>query len=316
VTALTGAEGRVAPVRVGWGTVVRVGWLESRRLIRNPVFLAAGLLSGYLALQPWWNGTPTQSWSTELFDTVPVMNATIMTGAAFVAASLLALRDSDRTTRELLRTSPATAVDRTLGLALAGAVPVLVFAATIVWLRVLVARAGGIPVGDSSIQLMPSAGHLAGPILVVGVSWMLGIAVARTIRSRALAIVLGVLGVYSGQVMYWIWAWFPAFFLMPYASPLTPVDQGIHIEDLPQHGLGLYADGHWLILQEDRVLWHGCYLIGVAVLLTAYACWRSGPDRRTRWIALAGLLLAAAGFAGQVIAWGGEVRWFEQAWSL
>jgi hypothetical protein len=110
---------------------------------------------------------------------------------------------------------------------------------------------------------------------------------------------------------------------MPYASPLTPIDLGRGLtaqqvpDDVPLQFPTTYDD-HWyrLVLQEDRVLWHGCYLIGVTVLLTAYACWRSGPDRRTRWIAVVGLLLAAAGCAGQVIAWGGELRWFEQARSL
>jgi hypothetical protein len=79
-----------------------------------------------------------------------------------------------------------------------------------------------------------------------------------------------------------------------------------------------YHQGRFQVLVRDihPVGWHDVYLAGLALLLAAYALWRSGRDRPVRWLLLPGAALTIGGLALQMAAIGGPFDWWRALWAL
>jgi hypothetical protein len=259
---------------------------EGRRMALNPLLLVA-VAAGLLFCLPWLNGEPHQDWSTENYADIGLVGLPVYL-AAFMLGNLAALRERPSTTAEMFSTVPINYAQRTRAILLAGIAPIAASALVIAVYDLLVLRAGGITVVGT--QLRPTAFELALVPAITASSFAAGIAVARTIRSRVIGVILGTI-LTQVVFIYWLFSWFPAYFLAPYTSGLR------------HNGVGL------VIREPDRVAWHVAYLLGVATLFAGYALSRSGKDPRVRQLLIVGGLLVVAGLVGQMVVHGGPFPW-------
>ena len=287
---------------------------EAGRLVRHPVLLAG--VAGTALLQTSALGQmpdvmSTQWWSTKAYYEMGSLWFA-MYGAAFVAGNLVALRDRETTTAEALRAVPVTRHHRTLALLWSGAVPVVLAALVSLYVAALVSRLGGMPVGDvpgpERIPLTPW--EVVVPLAVTAAAYTAGVAVARLIPHPIVGVFLGVVGSMALTAVVWVWMWYPAGFLVPFA---VATREGESLgpnpgpETLASHTPLLAAPKPWsrewriVELEPGRVGWHALYMVGLAVVWAGVALARSGtPARRGWWTAGVGVLLAVAGFVLQV----------------
>jgi hypothetical protein len=130
--------------------------------------------------------------------------------------------------------------------------------------------------------------------------------------------ILAAVATYMFFAGFWVFAWFPAYFLAPYSTSLRTVDLGqqltrseltrVHMLSYPS-----YHQARFQVLVRDIHLvgWHDVYLAGLALLLAAYAVWRSGRDRRAYWLLLPGAALTIGGLALQMATFGGPFDWWQ-----
>ena len=312
-SARTGVSGAPSP-----RAVTALARVEVRRAVRSPVLLGGAVLAACTSWSAWWGGTePAQDWSTQNYSQL-FLGAAPLYLAAFLLANWAALREIEPTTEELLHTTAVPRWGRTLAVLLAGLVPASYGAvvALVEWL--LVRRAGGITLGSASGALVVPPTLLEAlhvPALALAFSCA-GVAVARTIRSRAVGSLLGAFGTVM-VLSYWLLAWFPAVLFSPTAAFLQGRRLGSELDPAEAarwtvvEPPGEY-DPQWYGAERDLLLsaGHTTYLVGAAVLLGAYALWRSGRDRRTRWGLAVGVVLALAGISLQLVSFDG-VRWLE-----
>jgi hypothetical protein len=266
--------------------VILLAAAEGRRMARNPLLLVA-LAVGLLFCLPWLNGEPHQDWSTENYADIGLVSLPVYL-AAFLLGNLAALRERPSTTAEMFSTVPTDYAQRTRAILLAGIAPIAASTLVIAVYDLLVLRAGGITVVGT--QLRPTAFELAlGPAITAS-SFAAGVAIARTIRSRVIGVILGTI-LTEVVLTYWLFSWFPAYFLAPYTSGLRHTSVGL------------------VIREPDRVAWHVAYLLGVAALFAGYALRRSGKDPRIRHLLVVGGLLVVAGLVGQIVVHGGPFSW-------
>jgi hypothetical protein len=313
------ADPVVTTERVGPQTMLALSIAEGKRVLRHPVLLAGAALAALLSIQPWLGGEPAQDWETQNYMTF-LLGWAPLYFAAFIAANTAALRERETTTAEMFRSSPTRYSERTLALMAAGLVPTALAAALAATQLSVIAEAGGITVGDQLVRVTPTVVEMALVPAITAAAFASGVALARTVKSRAFAAILGVVTIYALTLMFWVFGWFPGYFLIPYATSLRRLDLGenLTVDELTKtHGLGapIYdaGTGHWSVLVRDiaTVGWHNVYLTGLALLLTAYAIWRSGHDRRIRWLLLPGAVLAAGGLALHMTAMGGPFAWWD-----
>jgi hypothetical protein len=266
--------------------VVLLAAAEGRRMARNPLLLAA-VAVGLLFCLPWLDGEPHQDWSTENYSLIALFGLPVYF-AAFVLGNLAALRERPSTTAEMFSTVPTDYAHRTRAILLAGIAPIAASALVIAAFELLVLRAGGITADGT--KLRPTPFELALVPAITASSFAAGVAVARTIRSRVIGVILGT--ILSPVVfIYWAFSWFPAYFLAPYTSGLRHTSVGL------------------IIREPDRVAWHVAYLLGVAALFAGYALRRSGKDPQVRHLLVIGGLLVVAGLVGQMVVHGGPFPW-------
>ncbi len=208
-----------ADVAVHATTVLALAWAEARRLLLHPVLLVA---TAWIAVAVGWeyrHGPPDISWSVE-GHTDFASSWTPLYAAAFLVANLAALRDRESTTAETFRAVPTARTERTLALLLAGLIPVGVAAIVATYAWVVIARAGGIPVGSSSgyAEIVPSVVELCSSSSDHGRRFRCRRRdrenhplprprrAARKLRQHHIR-----------RPRYWVWMWFPAYFLMPFA---------------------------------------------------------------------------------------------------
>jgi hypothetical protein len=301
--------------RVAPKTILALSIAEAKRQLRHPVLLGGAALAAWLSIQPWLHGEPVQDWENQNYMIFLLTWAPLYL-AAFIAANTAALRERESTTAEMFRSAPTRYSDRTLGLLAAGLVPTALAAVLAAIQLGVIAHAGGITLGNQAVQLTPTAVEMALVPATTATAFTLGVALARTIKSRAFGAILAAAGIYMFIVMFWVFGWFPAYFLAPYATALRPVDLGqdISANDLARwqviHSPETY-DSHWYaIVREIGIVgWHNVYLIGLALLLAAYAIRRSGRDRRVGWLLLPGAALTIGGLALHMATFGGPFHW-------
>jgi hypothetical protein len=286
-------------------------------MARNPLLLGA-VAAGLLFCLPWLDGEPGQTWSTQLYTQVGLVASPIYF-AAFVLGNVTAMRERSATTAELFSGVPTSYMGRTLAILLAGAVPTAASVVVITVHQTLVIRAGGITVGDQPtlIRLTPTVLELALVPAITASSYTAGVALARTIQSRVVGVMLGTILCGLQFMLYWMWAWFPAYFLAPYTGALrrdTRIGPQLSAAEVSSTML-IAPDGYnpswWVLVREaDRVGWHVLYLIGVTVLLAGYVLRRGGRDPRVRHLLGVGVVLVLAGLIGQLAVHGGPFPWF------
>jgi uncharacterized membrane protein len=287
--------------------VLTLAVAEGKRLLLNPALLAGAALGVALAILPWLNGEPKQTWLAENYEQLTLYWAPLFFGA-FLAANLAALRERETTTAELFRASPVGYCERTLALLGAVLVPT-VLSAVLVWVQLsVISDAGGITVHRT--RLTPSVIEMALVPTITAISFISGVAVARTIRSRTVGAVGGAFATFLLFYMYWLLNWLPAYFLHPYSTALRTVDLGTSLAagERQQWDPIPPDEWHpnWWAIERDVSLvgWHILYLAGVALLTSAYAVRRSGRDRRVRWMLVAGAVLTILGMTMQIAAFG------------
>jgi hypothetical protein len=273
----------------------------------NPALLAGAALGVALAIPPWLNGEPKQTWLAENYEQLTLYWAPLYLGA-FLAANMAALRERDTTTAEMFRASPVRYCERTLALLGAVVVPT-VLAAVLAWVQLsVISDAGGITVHRT--RLTPSPIEMALVPAITAVSFISGVAVARTVRSRTVGAVGGASATFLLFFMYWLLNWLPAYFLHPYLTALGTVDLGTSLAEGERQQWDPIPPGelhpNWWAIERDVSLvgWHILYLGGVALLIAAYAVRRSGRDLRVRWVFVPGAVATIAGMTLQIAAFG------------
>jgi hypothetical protein len=311
----------VAPPAVGGDrvapkTMLALSIVEAKRLLRHPVLLAGAALGAWLSIQPWLNGEPAQDWDTQSYEIYLIFWAPLYF-AVLIVANTAALRERETTTAEMFRSAPARYSERTLALLVAGLAPTgLAAVLAAIQLR-MIAHAGGITAGDQLVRLTPSVIEMALVPATTATSFAFGVALARTVRSRAFGAILAGIATYILFAGFWAFYWFPGYFLAPYATPIRTIDLGqeLTVGELTRaHMLSApsYEEAHWRVLVRDVDLvgWHNVYLIGLALLLAGYAVWRSGRYRRVRWLLLPGVALTIGGLALHMATLGGPFDWW------
>jgi hypothetical protein len=293
--------------------------MEIRRTARNVfLWLAAAAYLG-LAGSRWVAGEePRSTWATENYEMWD-WPAAVLYMAAFLVANIVALRDRPSTTAELFANTPAGPWERTAAVLAAAIVPATLGLVAQLGYLVMILRAGGITVGDVPYTIIwrPTALEVLAVPVTAALAWVAGVAMARTIRSRTVGVVVGIVGGYLIAIV-WLWYWAPSLFVAVIRTSLVPHDLGLEpgvddlgrwpAVDLPDEP-GLPAWG----LDRDLQLFAGhiAYLVGAAVLLSGWALVRTGPDRRSRWVLAVGVLMAVLALVGQVLAYDLPFDWWE-----
>ncbi|XVV08442.1 hypothetical protein ACQP2X_26730 [Actinoplanes sp. CA-131856] len=284
-----------------------LAWAEGKRLVRSPAVLAGVTAAAWLALPSWLDGRPPGTpGSTQTYEQLTLLLAPLHLGA-FIAGALLAIRDEKESIVESLVARPLSPARRTQALILAGVVPVACTAAlvTVNWL--LVAAAGGIPTGHPEPALfVPTVVDAVYVVSLTGLAYTAGIAFARTVPSRVFTVVAGVAITWIFFFYYWMSGWFPAYFLTPYASPISGVRS-----DGVSRGPIAYFEGYiggWfeIVRDTDLVFWRAVYFAGLALLLAAHALRRSDRRARVGRLVTTEALLAVGGFLLQITAYSGS----------
>jgi hypothetical protein len=302
--------------------ILRLAMLEAKRLLRHPVLLVGAVWGSWYSLWPWRYGEPAQPWSTANYSALSLTWAPLYV-TTFVVANLAALREGPSTTAELFRCVPTRYSQRTAALLVAGFAPVALTGLLCVTQLALITRAGGVTIGDppGSGKITPTPAEVALPALIAAMSFAAGVAVARTVRSRLLGAVGGIVGGGLYFTGYWIWARFPTYFVVPNAVAVrrdiahphqTLWDAEVPFLYAPTGGPNADYNPNWyaLIRDLDGFGWHLVYLTGVTLLLTGYALRRSGYDPRVSWVLSIGAVLVTAGIAFQLVAHSGPFPWW------
>jgi hypothetical protein len=296
--------------------VLSLAATEGRHMARHPLLLLAVVACLLFGL-PWLHGEPAQNWSTQSYVDFGHVGIPVYF-AAFVLGNLAALRERPSTTAEMFTGVPTSYAQRTRAILLAGVVPTAASVLVVTAYQALVIRAGGITVGDQveTVRLTPTVLELALVPAITATSFTAGVAFARTVRSRVTGVMIGTLLTGAFFVGYWLWSWFPAYFLAPYTSGLrreTSLGPALSTDEARAtmlFGPDEYNTTWWVLVREaDRVGWHIAYLLGVSLLLAEYALRRSGRDRRVPVLLTLGALLVVAGLVGQLAGHGGPFPW-------
>ncbi|SHF83660.1 hypothetical protein [Geodermatophilus nigrescens] len=305
-------------VVVGRDTVAAMARAEVRYTARNPVLWAGAALS---AVGTWYvstDGTFTEGRSvTDGYGTWELAAAPLAL-AAFLVGNWAALRERPATTAEMFTSTPARRWDRTLGLLAAAGVPAILALVLMAAQWTAVVAQGGVRIGQGrwSSTVTPTPLELVGAPLAVACAFVAGVAMARVVRSRAIGSVLGFVGWAFLYVFFWIWFTAPFGVFAVSRSSVVTADLGRDpstAELARWDGVdppGAFAETY---LAGSRDLgFHGLhltYVLGLVVLLAGVALARSGPDRRTRAVLVAGLLLVVLGVAGQFLVHDGAGTW-------
>lgn len=300
-----------APAHTSAATVASLARLEIRRTARNPVLWLGAVAFGGLTSGRWISGEePRTAWATENYE-IWDWPAAILYLAAFLVGNVIALRERPSTTAELFVNTPAGRWERTVAVLAAAIVPAaLGLAACLVYLALII-RAGGITVGEEPYAAVwrPTVVEVLAVPVTAALAWIAGVATARTIRSRSVGVVVGLIGGYLIAVV-WIWYWFPGVLIAVIRTSLVPHPLGpqpsvAELERWPVVDLADENSPSTIAYDRDIPLYagHVGFLIGLSVLLGGWALVRSGPDRRGYWLVVSGVLLVLAALVAQLIAY-------------
>jgi hypothetical protein len=190
-----------APDRVTPATMLALSIAEAKRLLRHPVLLAGAALGAWLSIRLWQQGEPVQDWETQNY-TIFLLGWAPLYLAAFIVANTAALRERETTTAEMFRSTPTRYAERTLALLAAGLAPTTLAAMLAAIQLGTIAHAGGITVGNQLVQLTPTVVEMALVPATTATSFAFGVALARTVRSRAFGAILA--GIATLHFLRWV----------------------------------------------------------------------------------------------------------------
>lgn len=298
-------------------TVAELTRAESRYVLRNPLLWLGTAVYAGIACLPAFTGQTATNTASDLYMTYEFPVAALAL-AAFLAAVWAAQRERPATTAELLVNTPARRWERTLGLLGAAAVP-FGLALLIGSVQAVVIRArGGIPVGDAPwrASLVPTPLELLGAPLAVTCSFVAGVAVVRLVRSRAVAALLGVIGTAFLFLFFYVWYVVPFALFAILRTALVSHDMGadpteaqlgnVLAVNAPDQHMSTYFG-----IERDLGFYglHLLFVVGVTVTLAGIALLRSGRDRRSWRVFVAGLLVAVLSVAAQLLLVEGARDW-------
>ncbi len=286
---------------------------EARRAALSPILLVACAVACWSMWREWIHGLePPLENSPELylflfFNAWPLLLGSFLLGAWTLA------RERPQTTRELFTAAPLSAWRRTAARLAVAAVPALAAVVVVAVQAVLVARAGGVPLGAGiyQVQVVPTVVEWASIPVATVASYTAGAAVYSLTRTRAVTALIGAFVTFFGVVTFWLWIWPPAVFISPIGYPIREqelttsqaldlLDQAPLVKPDPtQPGMP------WLLYDTDPAISaaHSVALLGMAALFAALTLGRTVPDRRNHRLAWAGAALVGAASAAQVVAY-------------
>lgn len=272
--------------------LLRLAWLESRRLLATPWLLAVPVMTGVLVRairQPDWSGAVYGS-------------AQMLSGPFLLAVSLLIAMACLRDRSPFAEDAPVSVRHRTVARLLAGVPFVALMAAVVAPVAIWLRAAGGLDLGDEpgrTLHAHFTVPELLQPVVLTVVAVALGAAVARVVRNRlGAATVLFVLWFVS-SLMYWALNGPTArFFALVQSQPVVVRvgPAGADPTSFPSSWLlaapGQYQD-FWgrVVVSPSLAAWHDVYLLGLAAALGGVAL----RGRYGRLLMLAGLLVAVVG---------------------
>ncbi|WP_157371663.1 hypothetical protein [Angustibacter sp. Root456] len=272
--------------------------VEARRMLWSPWLLLTvpvTWLAGRTTLQANWSGAA--------YTSLPAV-----AGPALFAVSVAVAVACGRDRAPLAQDAPVGERQRLTARLLGGGVFVVLMAVvagtTALWLR----SRGGLDLGDEpgrTLHAQLTLPEILQPVALTVVAVALGAAAARWVRHRLGAVTLLFLVWFAASLVYWAFngPTVRAFALVQ-SQPITvrAAEAGTDPLTLPSSWLlsapGQYQD-FWgrLVVSPAMAAWHDVYLLGVAGLLV----WVAMGLRHGRRVAAVGLLLAAAGVAGQLV---------------
>jgi hypothetical protein len=283
---------------------------EARRAALSPILLVACVVACWSMWREWIHGhAPPLEYAADPYWSL-FYNAWPLLFGSFLLGAWTLARERPRTTRELFTAAPLSARRRTAARLVVAAVPALAAAVVVAVQAVLVARAGGVPLGDFPYQLhvMPTVVEWASIPVATVASYTAGAAMYSLTRTRAVTALIGAFVTLFGVVSFWLWIWPPAVFISPIGNPVPEHDltmsQMLDQLDAPlsrpdQVGLP------WRLLDPDPALSaaHSVALLGMAALFAALTLERTVPDNRNHWIAWAGAVAVGVCSLAQVAAY-------------
>jgi len=283
---------------------------EARRAARSPILWAACLVAGWAMWGGWIDGdAPHVEYASDLYFSLFYNAAPLLFGAFLLGAWTLS-RERPDTTQELFTAAPLSAWQRTLARLWVAVVPALAATAVVAVQAALVARAGGVPLGDPPFQqhVMPTPIEWASTPVATVASYMAGAAVYVLTRTRAVTAVVGTLITFIGVISFWLWAMPPAVFISPIGSPVLEHDiTNWHTQDVQNSPIALpeSTGGTWRLLDPDEVYSaaHSAALLGIAALFAALTLHRTTPDRRNERLAWIGAAVVLGASIAQAAAY-------------
>jgi hypothetical protein len=305
------------PPVLGAAPVVALAGMEMRRAGRNLLLWLGTAGCAALAWPRWLSGAePHSASATENYE-IWTWSPGPLYMAAFLAANAVALRERPATTAELFVNTPVGRTLRTVGVLTAAVVPAGFGLAVVLVNLALIVRAGGITVGSApyTTAWAPALAEVVVVPVTAGLAWASGVAMARTIGSRAVGAVVGVVGTYM-TVTFWLWNWFPGYLMAVVRTSLVPHDLGTaptrtDLAVWPAVELPGRRGERFRGLERDLPLFAGhlIFLVGLTVLLAGWALVRSGPERRSRWVLAVGGALVLGGLLAQLLTYDLPLRW-------
>lgn len=284
---------------------------EARRAALSPILLVACAAAGWAMWGGWINGQPPPNeWGAGVYISL-FYNAWPLLLGSFLLGAWTHARERPGTTQELFTASPLSTWGRTAARLTVAVVAALAAALVVGVQALLVARAGGVPLGYAmyEVHVMPSLVEWASIPAATIASYTAGAAAYTLTRSRAVTALLGAVITFFGVAAFWLVAWPPLVFISPIGNPvpehdLTPAQiqwssDGPYIPAAPSQF------PPWRLLDPDPALdaAHSVALLGMAAIFAALTLERTAPHSRNRRLGWAGVAVVVLASLAQVLAY-------------
>jgi hypothetical protein len=286
---------------------------EARRAALSPILLVACAMACWSMWREWIHRLePPLENDPGLYISLFYNAWPLLLGSFLLGAWTLA-RERPRTTRELFTAAPLSSRRRTAARLAVATVPALAAVPVVAVQAVLVARAGGVPLGAGlyQVQVVPTVVEWASIPVATVASYTAGAAVYSLTRTRAVTALVGAFVTLFGVMPFWLWIWPPAVFISPIGYPvreheLTTLQALDHLDDAPLiEPDPTQPEMPWLLYDTDPAISaaHSVALLGMAALFAALTLGRTAPDRRNHRLAWAGAAVVGAASAAQIAAY-------------
>ena len=283
--------------------VAVLGRLEARRFLTSiPLWCGAAL-----TVLLWATTDPRkESWVGATWSEFVGIAPTFMCIGAFVAASLIGMRDQFNDSTPVTGAAPVSSGDRVLARLLGGTVPVLVVTILAAAVVVYIHWIGGVVVGN--VLHTPAVADVVMIPVLAALAVTSGIAAGQLVRSRPVVTIGGSIVIFFTSVMSWVFDGGRTD-LTP-AVPYQPAEVSLGVSFDPST-----APSGWIISPPDQdanvwrrasfepaALWfHSLYVLGLALLFAALARRAHGPSRAGMTLTILGTVAALTGGVMQFV---------------